>query len=363
MNAFRNIALSLCISIAALCVSVLLFASALNNTVLDKEKVKSWFTSENIYNDNFVKALLNSDDSDSATELEKQASNLEFSKAETAEVFSAVFTPAFLRSQIEEIIDTTYSMASGETKELKLTLELNKRKSALIKELTAVLKPKLAELPVCTSVNSLPDLSRPENVTCRPANVTAGSMARQIVNKLIKDTAVYNKPIELVNTKKHPEQQLAAQRLPLFYSTIKWLVVVMPIAAIVLIGLALAITKPGNRMRIGGRIAWRILIGTIFTFIIAMLLIWVSGTANFGISRDAANGKVDATVYLIPLLQTILHSFGVWLGIISGLVTALCIAVLISLRIIKKQRESAIQPPTSPPDSPLQPPSIDTSGY
>lgn len=323
-----------------------LFVYATNSTLLKPEVTKSWFTEENIYNERFIGQLLEAGTEPKADTPQKTPS-LEPTERDIVTAFSKAFTPDFVRSQVEGMIDNTHSFASGESKDIKLTLALNTRKSVLVDEIATVLKPAVKKLPVC-SATVQPSLE----TKCRPPNKSTAAFARQIALAIVKDAEIFSKPIVLLDSTANEEQKAIAESIPVSYNFTKWLVILLPIMTALCVAGAMLFVTPKDRIRKLYGTAWYILVNTGIVFLMALFVLWASRNTDFGLSQLFPETQQEIGGYLASLMKNILGSVSASLTMISGIVSAFAILAIVWLGIARRQANAG---PAIPQTDPLPP--------
>lgn len=125
------------------------------------DNLKVWIKHSGIYN-NLVDSIV-----DQSKQPTVDNTTVSLSQPDMKKIINNVFTPQFLESSTNSIIDGYYHWVSGKTSTPDFKIDLSPVKTNLVKAIGDYLNQRMASLPVCTRAN-MPTTFDPFNATCRP---------------------------------------------------------------------------------------------------------------------------------------------------------------------------------------------------
>ena len=358
MNVLRAILASLMSLICTLAVSGYVILQTVETTLLDKQQVKTWFQSSNIYGDLFP-ALVNADQT-----VEQQTANASSSlitKETIQAALNKTFDTAYVQAQTEKVIDSTYSWLNGTGNAITFSINTTEKKQSFIENLAAELEPKLAALPQCANYNQFDST----NPTCLPPGATAKTAAQSLATDAANSTTFFNQPITNqtvdeankqsgTSTAESPltSSNTAANNLPALLKNIQAWGAWLPLLAIVSGGLCIVLSR--NRFKASKHLTGRLTVGLALTAALGLVI------ASLGAAFEANAASTIVATIVVPVVHQAAPAIGNRLAFISGSLALATCAIWLTLTIIKKRREKAqlLRPPAveTPQQKPPAPP-------
>jgi hypothetical protein len=165
----------------------------------DRETVKSWLSDGKFY-DNIVDVVLESlatVDSQDAGEIPVTDPNLQVKVRE-------VFTPDFLRSSSENVLDGVFNWLEGSADQPDFRLDLTDVRLKMASALGDYAVERGASLPVCSEVPADFDALSAE---CLPPGVAVADLKSQVENNLLNESTFIDEPIVTADTLKGEDGQ------------------------------------------------------------------------------------------------------------------------------------------------------------
>jgi hypothetical protein len=355
MNILRAMLISLAGFVCIIAISGSVYLLTLQTTIMDRTVVKGWLGDSKIYDGKLISAFVQTTNAGGGQGGNPQSqANISASPEAIKTALNATFTPDFVQTQIEAILNNAYDWTENKTPEFTFSIPIDQKRDTLIQQLSKAVEPQIAALPICRSTQQAPQS------TCRPSNVTIEQFASQLTTQSIDESGAFAAPItnESIskNNQKDPQQsdKSPLTQLPAIRAGIDMLLIILPIAAIVSIAIVILATATGRRLAASSRLSRRIFFSMLLTLIPAIAVIWIARDHDFGLSNMFA-AQIGELV--IPLIKTIIVGIAHKLALLSGIVCGTSAAVWIGLTIWQRKRqviEVAQVPAPIPPADPVQ---------
>ena len=354
MNILRTLLIGLATFIYVTALSGEVYLLTLQTTVMDRAVVKGWLSDSKIYDGKLVSAFTQTATAEDQKGSDQAQSAIKASPEAVKTALSTTFTPNFIQTQSETVIDNAYDWVEGKTPTFAFSIPVDQKRDMLIQQLTKAMEPQIAALPVCQSAPTA------DNV-CRPPQLTVEQFSSQLVNENLKGSDTFTKPITEKSSAKDSQQPTAQPpkspltQLPTLYSLIHTLLIVFPVAILVSIGAIVLAAQRGQRLRTFTRLSRRIFFGMIFTFIIALIGLAIAHGNDFGISGMIGQQASEAAAILVPLVQLVVASIMSRLALLSGIVCVVSLSTWIGLHIWQKRLQQPETPQIVEPPQPTPP--------
>lgn len=364
MNFLRAILASLMSLVCTVAVSAYVTFQTLEATVLNKQEVKTWVQDSKAY-DTLFPTLVSADQT--IDEQTSSASSTLVSKETIQTALNQTFTPSYVQTESEKIIDSTYGWLHGSSNAISFDINTTSKKEPFVKNLAALIQPQLATLPQCASYSQF-DSSNP---TCLPPGTTAAQAATALATDAANSSAFFREPITEETVQKANEQSDASSAespvtsantsnshsLPQTIQTIESWAVWLPLAALVSGGLCVVLSR--HRFKAVKHLAGRLTVGLALTAAVGLVI------ASVGKTFEMSSSSAVTTNIVEPIIQQAAPAIGNRLALVSGSLAALTFALWLTLTIIKKRREKAqllktpiVELPPQQPTPPSVPPSM-----
>lgn len=322
MNILRTILVGLAGFVCTIAISGFIFLLAIHTTIMDRAVVKGWLATSKIYDGRLLSALIQG----SATEgeynstLTSQPQTGSSISPETVKIaLNATFTPDFVQAQTEGIVNNAYDWMEGDVPTFKFSIPIDQKRTAFIQQITKIIEPQIAALPVCKSARQM------QQSTCRPSNVTIQQIASQLATQSADESGAFAAPITnesiTKDGQKDPQQsnESPLAQLPAIRKGIDVLQIILPIAIAISIAIVILATRGGRRLAAAARLSRHIFFSVLLILIPAAAVIWVARDSDFGLSRLFAAQIGDVVV---PLIKIIIVALAAQLVLFSGIAFA-----------------------------------------
>jgi predicted PurR-regulated permease PerM len=260
--------------------------------------------------------------------------DLPVNNPELQKVIEDAFPPQLLKTQAEQVIDSSYSWISGDASSLQFSLDFTQAKTNLANGMQQYAQKRLGSLPQCTA-DTIPtgDVDA-FNATCLPPGADVAALAQQVHDKImggdfLKDTKITPETLKTSDGKSLQSQLHAA---PDAYKYATWSVYGGALLALLL---AVAIVFLSATRRGGVR---RVAIASISIGICSVILGVLSSLAVHQLVNKITNTATSNTSLqpqVSKLAQSLADDLRNWWAIF-GLTCVLCgIATLIALHATK----------------------------
>lgn len=320
----RRFSVSLLIRLCAFAISTTLFLLTINATILNKDVIKSWLRETNTYAKLADLSIQN--------ELAKLPENNFITPDVTKAAFTKTFTPDYVQQQVDKVIDSIYNWLEGKGSEISFSLPLNEKRDEFAAELSKLIEPQVAALPICTSL-----LVNPQIAQCRPSLVNSFTASQTIVAQGLSQTNALKEPItenEVLNTTAAQESDPIFQNLPAFTQVVRWLLIILPLTVLVSIATLFVITS--ERLLTFKQLSKRVFIDALIFAIITAVIAFFSPQALSMLIGGAAIS--DA---ILPFAQKAIISITTFGLLLEGIATVASGSLWfwLSMLIYKKQQQ------------------------
>jgi len=336
MKVLRSLLIGFLSFACALAVSTLIWLVALQATVLQRDLVKGWLRESDVYSKVIATTINQAPDIPANTLITPDA---------TQKALQNTFTPDYVQNQAEKIIDNAYDWMDGKLPQLQFSVPIDEKRTAFIEQLAATLEPQVAALPVCTN------RADAQAGTCRPPTQTPAQYAQTVATQAVAQSDVLARPITDQSLTTAPQNQSGPselellQKLPAITQTINWLVIALPIIAVLSAGLIALFAE--DRLLALKRLGRRICMGSIFTLIAALVLLYFSGGNTLpNIVSTASNPLAEL---LAPFFQKAIGALAQWLIGLSAIAIAISGGAWLACGLLVRKRQHSTLPPTTPP--------------
>lgn len=282
---------------------------------------------------------------------EAQNDQIPINQPEVRAIIQQAASPAFLQTQTEQALDSTYAWLQGKSPHLNVTIDLTDVKTRLADGLGKYAEQRFASLPACTSRSTSGSDVDPFNATCVPKGFSASQAAAQAKNQILngeflKDTKFTADSLKLGNGKTL-EQQL--QAAPIAYQRANQGVYGLGLL-VLLLAMALVFLSVTRRSGLKKLAVTFITIG-----LLSILIGWLSGIgmnwATDAMTKTTGSGQPLQQSLLAVAKQLVSHLRTWWMGY-GILLTVLGTGTLVALRFIKPKMDEAPTHQPTPSNSP-----------
>lgn len=337
---FRSSVLSLCAVLATIALSVAISLLAVHNTAMRESNVKQWLVAGEVYTNNplsvFIKPSIDLPPGIIA-QFNLQASDL-------TGAIDAAFPPQFLQQHTEHSVDALYAWLRGETDNLAVSVPVPERRDIFVAELTKILQPRVAALPVCT-----PGMQ--STVLCRSANDSVESLSARLASSAATNSTLFEQPLELsLNTTTSPATSAAptlpVSNLPGTFQAVRPMI----IGSFIIFLLCVVITyfcctkplRPVALTRLARRLTFSLGFSAFTIYFVAYLL----GNGTLNLPGTAAP--------FVPFLRIALADILSTYGLYTLIAAAIAAAAWAGLGYWQKQQPQPTLPATPQPPYPQQ---------
>lgn len=318
----------------------LFFVTTSLTLVLRPTHIKQWIDKSGVYStltDTVLKQAAQDQDKDKANNSSDSGFSLSDPAVQTAA--KAAFTPEFLRTSTEQVVDGTFRWLDGTVPKPDFKIDVSGAKERFGHSLSDYAKTRYAGLPVCAP-KTAPTSTDPLLVNCRASGVDFNAQADTLItqattnkdflpNNIITADTLNTSAKDQPATNEKPFYESAAQ-LPVAYGWLKKAPIIISILAL-LCGLGLIFASASKSIGLK-RIAHNLL----YTGLVALLFILLS---SFGYNklRDKLTSQTsDATQTAVKnsalnALKACLNDFTHVVAIIAGLFTIVGVVTLVLL--------------------------------
>lgn len=150
------------------------------------EPVKKLVADSGIYN-SVVKGLL-----DESGAVNNNGNEVSLDNAIVKNAAEKAFSPEFIQSSTENVIDSVYRWLDGSTPEPDFRIDLASVKTAFANNISSELTTKLASLPACTSTPADFDAL---NAECLPVGITPAAATSEVRDDILKGQGFLDHPV------------------------------------------------------------------------------------------------------------------------------------------------------------------------
>lgn len=330
--------------------STLIYLFTLQSTVMNRNVVKGWLRDSAIYTHNPIGTILNSVPTAPAEPATQFGIQPEAAKA----ALVASFPPEFIQTHTETTIDRAYDWMEGKADTFEVSIPVNEQRETFIQQLAKSVEPQVAALPVCTQALAV------SGAACRPASISVPQLATQLTSQSVAASSTLTQPLTLDSLTTAPASSASPaaptsapatllNTLPATYSLLRTLMVVLPVLLVLSVALIFRLSPAAQRTTALLHLTRRILFGTIFTFVIALVLLWLTKTQDLTLPPLVTSPSTATLELFMPLLRLAASDLALWLTIYSGVVCLVCVGIWIGLSNWRhRSREQALLASVTP---------------
>jgi hypothetical protein len=336
MDIARSIARWLCAFGIGLALSSWIFIATLQTTILDRGVVKHWLAQSGIFDKGLNIQIQVAPDSKGDTSL--------VTPAILQQAFAQTFDSAYLKDNSGKVIDGTYDWLEGKAKIISFSIPVQEKADVFMKNIVALVEPKIAALPPCTSRLGNTD---PDHLTCLPPGVKATDYANQLSKPSSEEGQFLNAPLTQDSLRGQGVPQL--DWLPSVVQAVRALTIALPVVIVVL-GALYILASGKDKIRGASRVGRQITINAAFTLIGGVLL-WFGGTAvdlSGAIDSNDPQQTAAVTAIINPLVRTIMPDFGRAISLYAGVATVMGLALWVGMHIWHHKRTQGVKMPETP---------------
>ncbi len=327
-------------------------AWSIRQVVDNPNNIKTALRQSGVYSDGVADALMQQ-------QTKHSDSSLPISNNAVQTMVKESFSPQYLQTQAEHVIDSIYAWLQGKQPTLAFDVDLTPAKNALGDRVQTYVAERLNELPAC-SANAIPNGTLdPFNATCVPAGVDKASIASQARQNAIGNDFFKNNHLTADTIKTNNgdtiDQRLASA--PRTYRHIKvWLA--MEAGLIALITLVIILLAPRKRSGLK-QVSYAYLSIGLIGLVAASIISYLIGAAAKGITKH--NGGVELQARFVKATQYMVNDLHMyWWAYSFGLI-ALGLAGLLVLWFTRRAAQNeavrlAAAPALAPATAPVAAP-------
>jgi hypothetical protein len=312
----------------------LVYLSTIQATVLNRSVVKSWVSENKIYDGKLIAALVQTSSANSR-QSDTAPSSINVSPEIIKSAMVATFTPDFVQTHTEAVIDHAYDWIEGKSPEFRFSVPVDQKRATFIQHLSKSLESQVTMLPVCGSARIA------QNIACRPPNLSVEQFAVQITTQSLSASETFATPLtnesfSLATQNNTPQSgSLPLTQLPMLRAATDVLFVILPILAILSVLIVVFATVAGHRLAASTRLARRIFFSMLLTFTPAFIILFILKDNDFGLANlfGAQMGEL-----VVPLIRTIIIDIAYNLAAFSGIASILAVITWIGLSIQLQRR-------------------------
>lgn len=213
---------------------------------------------------------------------------------------NSTFTPQFVRSNTETVIDSIYAWLNGKTTSPNFNIDLSGGKSQFASAAAQAVQTRVAGLPVCTPANELSSFDALSS-SCLPRGVTPSAVADEVQADIVSGTGFLDQPVINANSLKstRSNQSVFADQLksaPQQYQRVKKTPVIF--AILTLLAAAAIIFLSSSRRKGLRRVG-------IVLLIVGLLMLVFAWGLNECVAKVTPKIKVDNSVVQTDLRNLI----------------------------------------------------------
>lgn len=332
MKFFRSFSVSFASFISATCIVLLIWLLALQTSIFNQAAVKQGIADANVYNA-FIPELSKT----IQTQSSGQTTNILTSDA-LATALKNTFNSAYIKTQTESIIDSSYNWINGTTSEISFNIPVNKNRETLIQELAKVIEPTVNELPTCSALSQ----TSIQSITCRPSSKTGSEFATNLATQAVDSLGMLSAPITSTNLGSNTGNSFLSQ-LPFYYQVTKWLSAALAIIAVVFFGMMLLVsTEKARSLANFGR---KLFFGSLIPLCFGGAMFWLGSQSNGLPGLDQSTIAMADVV--VPLMQKLLQLIGGQLLFFGGTVAIISLAMWIGFKAVHKNKTNVKPEPAT----------------
>jgi hypothetical protein len=179
MNIFRRIIIGSVAALLSLSLILLVMVLSLNAYFSSPAPLKRTLSEAKIY-DHIVDAIIKQSQ---PSQENQNTDDIPFDNQQIQAAAKSAFSPQFLQSSAEQVLDGTSAWLDGTTSEPEFVIDFSTAKSSFIEQVATVAAGRVASLPVCATVEQAGDRDDPFKTTCQPQGFDAATEKQKFIEK------------------------------------------------------------------------------------------------------------------------------------------------------------------------------------
>lgn len=179
MNIFRRIIIGSAAALLSLSLILLVLVLSLNVYFGSAAPLKRTLSEAKIY-DHIVDAIIKQNQ---PSQENQNTDDIPFDNQQIQSAAKNAFSPQFIQSSAEQVIDGTYAWLDGTTSEPEFVIDVSTAKSSFIEQVATVAADRVASLPVCATVEQAGDRDDPFKTACQPPGFDAATEKQKFIEK------------------------------------------------------------------------------------------------------------------------------------------------------------------------------------
>lgn len=167
---------------------------SINKTIGNAATIKAWLKDSQIYT-HVVDAVSEQANKSLQNKSDQPGEQNPLSHPEVKAAAQSAFSPDYLQSQTESVIDGTFAWLKGKTPKPEFQINITEAKQKFAAAINKSAKERYAALPVCTSGQAAPTDFDPFAVTCQTPGFDANAEIDKATSKLVTDKDAVSKDV------------------------------------------------------------------------------------------------------------------------------------------------------------------------
>ncbi len=267
------------------------------------------------------------------------------------------FSPQFLQSSTENVVDGFYHWLTGKSNQPDFKVDLSLPKAKFANSVGDYAVARLNVLPVCTKqqLALLNAEIQPFSIPCKPANINVAAQKQPVVDSLINSKSFLSTTVFTVSSiPKNSQGRAFYQQYSYVPQVYSWLNL-SPYLLFVIIGLlGISVILLNDSKRTGvKRVGFAFASTGIFLTASSLVAIWIFKNAskpNGNISRSLnTNGFNSTLTHILDSITQIINGYIIKFGLAYTIIGGLMLLVLLLTRKPKEPAPLESQINTQPP--------------
>lgn len=207
MSTLKKIAYGTCATALVTTLLGLGFAWGAYRTLDNPQSLKTAIKDSGLYDSGIGEALEQSQKGSGGQ------ADVPLDQPEVRKIVENAFTPQYVQTETEKVIDSAYSWLHGNSPNLSFSINLSEAKERLTGGIETYLQKRLDTLPACTSADQLPADGKvnPYNAPCLPAGVDKAAVIAEAKSQIANGDTFKQTDINANNLKDEQGTSLAQQ--------------------------------------------------------------------------------------------------------------------------------------------------------
>jgi hypothetical protein len=337
---------------------------AINQAIGKPDTIKKWLQESQLYN-RAVDAVIEQADKAINKEGSQPGQEFPFSRPEVKAAAAQAFSPNFLQTSTENVVDGTYNWLKGKTPKPDFAIRIGDAKQQFAAAINKAAKDYYASLPMCPPGQAPPADLDPFAVTCQIRGFNAGAEIDRMTSEIVNNKDFLDKDVitaDDIKTEKESQQPVYTHLafLPVLYRLNQigvWVLGMLALGA----AIGLIFIYPDRRRGLRRVAAKLIGVGAV-VLLGALIIHFAFGALNkkFLPHEQTATAKVqESGLYIAKQAEQGIIRTNLWFGI--GYVL-LGISSLAAIKFwLKPPHQTAVHSPTDTPKTSDRPPSSQLS--